>query len=113
MPLDPNAPRARFSTEAEIIAAIDEKLDEVNRLRQSAAKLYSKAREHYKQLTLTNDVKFLVKRDKCLEIGDKKISKAEKIEKGYLTHLKRKLQQFRTELLPLPGLDTTDRSVTK
>lgn len=95
------------------MAAIDEKLSEVNRLRQSAAKLYSKAREHYQQLTMTNDPSFLVKRDRCIAIGDKKISKAEKIEKGYLTHLKRKLQQFRTDLLPLPGIDTTDRSVTK
>lgn len=112
MPPNPSGKlvKGRFKSEEEIIAAIDAKLAQVKKLRIDAASLNIRARDAHLKFEKKGDPKFLGLRDKLHERSDRKILHAEKLEKGYLTHLKGKLAVFRTDLLPEMG---TDRSIPK
>jgi hypothetical protein len=102
--------KGRFNTEREILDAIDRVRGNVNRLRTAAQKLNAKGNDSFEKFKKSFDMKFMVERDNFYSKADRKNSKADKIEKGYLTQLKWKLSEFRTEILPgmLP-----DKSIPK
>lgn len=102
----PPQEQPRFYSEEEILSAIDEKKAEVLRLRESAKKLHDRASEIFrKEQTSLYEEAFELR-----ERADAKFDKATQIEKGYMTHLKNKLSEFRT--LTLKGIDVPE-SVTK
>ena len=90
--------RARFKTEEEILAAIDEKLSQIERLRKEAAKFDKLA-----EATFARGHSGLAWR----QDADRKRDKADRIERGYLQRLKRSLAAFRTKLLPGFGEDNS------
>lgn len=111
----PQPKRGRYNSEQEILDAIDAKLEQVVRLRKSATSMASKGRKLQlkleKETVHADAFELSLKREALHDRADRKNQKADKIEKGYLTYLKHKLAEFRTELLPDSG--ETDRSVPK
>jgi len=95
--------RARFRSEAEILAAIDKKMEQVKRLREQAA-------------GLAQEASVLVRRGRaaCAHLLRDDAyylhARADKLEARRLAGLKRKLSEIRTMLLPGCG---TDESIPK
>lgn len=105
--------RARFVTEAEIIDAIDDTATRIKNLRLTAENLDHKAKRLFMKLDGVKiaDLEKRQQADDWVESAERKRCKALKLERGHMTHLKNKLSEFRTMLLPNIGV--TDQSITK
>lgn len=105
--------RARFVTEAEIIEAIDDTATRVKNLRLTAENLDHKAKRLFTKLDGIKiaDPEKLKQAEDWKDSAERKRCKALKLEGGHMTHLKNKLSEFRTMLLP--GVGITDQSITK
>lgn len=105
--------RARFVTEAEIIDAIDDTATRIKNLRLTAENLDHKAKRLFMKLdgVKISDLEKRQQADDWVESAERKRCKALKLERGHMTHLKNKLSEFRTMLLPNIGV--TDQSITK
>lgn len=94
-------PKGRWKTPEEIINKIAEVTRKIARYRLAGESLYARFRKE----------KAEGKPSLLYEKADKKMSRADKLENGYLQILKRKLAAMQTELLPLEN--NTDRSIPK
>lgn len=93
--------RGRWKTPEEIIEKIGEVTRRISRYRLAGEALNAK----FRKLKAEGKESFLWKD------ADAKMSKADKLEKGYLQRLKRKLAEMQTDLLPMEG--NTDKSISK
>lgn len=93
--------KGRWKTPEEIIEKIGEVTRKIARYRLAGDALNAKFRA----------AKAKGKASDLWKDADRKMSKADKLEKGYLQRLKRKLAEMQTSLLPLEG--NTDTSIQK
>ncbi len=109
------ARKARFTTELEIIAAIDAKQAFISKLRLKAGQLDLKASEIFDAIQDWPETELKWKqKDRGDDLRDKANhtrSRADRIQNNYLSRLKGRLAVFRTG--QLPTLDNNDSSVPK
>lgn len=101
--------KARFTRATEIELAIDLKKADIACKREKATDLYRRAAVLHGRWLTRDETQtrrsVLMKAAKMIERGDRLIERAGRMETGRLAALKRKLAEFKTQLLPGFGED--------
>lgn len=98
-------PRKRFSTEEEILAAIDAARKRCFTFQQGAIRAEERAEKFFKKYQASGKIEFFEKRQWLLESAQRKRNIAYNIEANVLPRLKIRLATFRTYILPTGFID--------
>jgi len=104
--------KGRWNSTEEIMRAISRVTRRIVRLRLSAEELDDKAKETEEKALAGGFIGLAYRTPKSYRIeATEKLDRAQRMENGHLQHLKHKLAQMQTPLLPNVGV--TDTSIPK